>query len=84
MVVSAILTVIQFPLLDFCKSSEVPSLFKLIAKSLFSIVAGFATVYSFRGIWYLLDAYYIPGKNFDGVKEGQKNGVVVGGVAFGK
>ena len=73
-VVSAILTVIQFPLLDFCKSSEVPSLFKLIAKSLFSIVAGFATVYSFRGIWYLLDAYYIPGKSFDGVKEGQKTG----------
>merc|ERR1719264_228817 len=40
-VVSAILAVIQFPLLAICKSSEVPSIFKLIANSLFSIVAGF-------------------------------------------
>ena len=63
MVVSAILTAIQFPLMDACKSSEFPRLFKLIANSLFSIVAGFGTVYSFRGIWYLLDAYYITGKN---------------------
>ena len=63
MAVSAILTFAQFSLLDFCKSSKVPTAFKVIAKSLFSIVAGFATVYSFRGIWYLLDAYYITGKN---------------------
>lgn len=71
---SAILAVIQFPLLAICKSSEVPSIFKLIANSLFSIVAGFGTVYSFRGIWYLLDAYYITGKNFDIERGRQKTG----------
>ena len=70
--------------MSFFKFAAVPSIFKLFAKGAFSTIGGFATVYSFRGIWYLLDAYYIPGKNFDGVKEGQKNGVVVGGVAFGK
>ena len=63
MAVSAILAVAQFSLLDFCKSSKVPTVFKVIAKGFFSIAAGFATVYSFRGIWYLLDAYYITGKS---------------------
>ena len=69
MVVSALLAVIQFPLLNICKSSGVPNIFKQIANSFFSIAAGFGTVYSFRGIWYLLDAYYITGKNLGVEKE---------------
>ena len=62
---SAILALVQFPLMSFCKFAKVPSIFKLIAKGSFSTIGGFATVYSFRGIWYLLDAYYITGKNLN-------------------
>ena len=59
--VSVLLTVIQLPLLRMSRSTEVPSIAKFIANGTFSIVGCYATLESFRGVWYLMDAYYLTG-----------------------
>lgn len=57
--VSVILTVLQLPLLRMSRSTKVPFVAKFVANGAFSLVGCYATLESFRGVWYLMDAYYM-------------------------
>lgn len=59
--VSVILTVLQLPLLRMSRSTKVPFVAKFVANGAFSLVGCYATLESFRGVWYLMDAYYMTG-----------------------
>ena len=59
--VSVLLTGIQLPLLRLSRSAEAPFIAKFIANGTFALVGCYATLESFRGVWYLMDAYYMTG-----------------------
>ena len=43
------------------RSTKVPFVAKFVANGAFSLVGCYATLESFRGVWYLMDAYYMTG-----------------------
>ena len=59
---SILLTAVQLPLLRISRSSELPFVAKFVANGAFSLVGLYATLESFRGVWYLMDAFYMTGK----------------------
>ena len=61
-VLSILLTAVQMPLLRISRSSELPFVAKFVANGVFSLVGLYATLESFRGVWYLMDAFYMTGK----------------------
>ena len=56
-----LLTAIQLPLLRMSRSAEAPFIVKFVANGTFALVGCYATLESFRGVWYLMDAYYMTG-----------------------
>ena len=56
-----IMMLIQFPLMLVFNSGTVFKPIKFVLKFLFNVLGLFGTISSFRGVWYLLDEYYMTG-----------------------
>ncbi len=59
--ISLILLLLQFPLNDLYLSGQYSMAAKMSANAVFAVCGGFGGIQSFRAVWYLLDAYFLPG-----------------------
>jgi len=54
--------ILQFPFTIFCKKPDVSMGQKLVVNFFVTFIGVIATVNTFRGYWYLMDDYILPGK----------------------
>ena len=60
--------VLQFPMLLLYKTDRVGPFPKLLGNAFYCCIGGFSTVCSYRGVWLLLDVYFMPGKTYGNLK----------------
>jgi hypothetical protein len=53
---------IQFPFTMYCQRKDVSDFSKLLANFFVTLIGVVATVNTFRGYWYIMDEYLLPGK----------------------
>jgi len=53
---------LQFPFTMYCQRKDVSNFSKLLANFFVTVVGVIATVNTFRGYWYIMDVYLMPGK----------------------
>ena len=52
---------LQFPFTMYCQRKDVSNFSKLLANFFVTVVGVIATVNTFRGYWYIMDCYLMPG-----------------------
>ncbi len=53
---------LQFPFTMYCQRKDVSNFSKLLVNFFVTVVGVIATVNTFRGYWYIMDVYLMPGK----------------------